>query len=193
MPSVSIVDPSEPIAADAVVIGLTTTPAGPRPAAGAKPVDALLGRQLASALKAVGATGRPDEVIKIPTLGLAPFPLVVTTGLGDQATDAEQLRRAAGAALRTLTGARHVHIAMDGPSGALAEGALLGSYAFTAYKSGATPPALRRITISGAAQPLANAQLRHARVVAEAVCRTRDLVNTPPNDLYPQTFADAAA
>jgi leucyl aminopeptidase len=37
------------------------------------------------------------------------------------------------------------------------------------------------------------AELRRARTVVDAVTRTRDLVNTPPNDLYPETFAARAA
>jgi leucyl aminopeptidase len=39
----------------------------------------------------------------------------------------------------------------------------------------------------------ARAALRHAKVVADAVAFTRDLVNVPPNDLYPQTLADRTA
>jgi leucyl aminopeptidase len=35
--------------------------------------------------------------------------------------------------------------------------------------------------------------LERVRVVADAVALTRDLVNTPPSDLYPETFADRAA
>jgi len=85
MAAVSLVDPSAPISADAVVVGIVSGPDGPRLAPGAKPVDAALGKRLAAALKAAGASGKPDEVIKIPTLGLAPFPLVVATGLGPDA------------------------------------------------------------------------------------------------------------
>ena len=35
--------------------------------------------------------------------------------------------------------------------------------------------------------------LRRATVVATAVTTARDLVNTPPNDLFPETFAARAA
>ncbi len=81
MASVSLVDPSAPLSADAVVVGVLAGPDGIALAPGAKPVDAALGRQLVAALKAAGAAGKSDEVTKIPTLGLAPFPLVVGTGL----------------------------------------------------------------------------------------------------------------
>ena len=103
-------------------------------APGAEPVDEALGGAARGAATA-GATGRPDEVVKIPTLGLAPFPLVVGPASGADAADAEAVRRGVGAALRGLSGKRRVHVAIDAPVAALAEGAQLGAYAFTAYKS----------------------------------------------------------
>jgi leucyl aminopeptidase len=188
MPSVSVTSPTAAIRADAVVIGVRSTKDGARPAPGAEPVEAALGQRLAEALRALGAKGRPEEILKIPTLGLADYPLVVCAGLGDDPSDGEAARRAAGAALRALTGVRRVHLALDAPAGALAEGALLGAYAFTSYKS--KPPKQELRTITLAAPASARAEVRRAAVVAEAVALTRDLVNTPPNDLYPQTFAE---
>jgi leucyl aminopeptidase len=193
MTAVSLADPSAPIAADAVVVGVVSSADGPKLAPGAKPVDAVLGSRLITALKAAGASGKPDEVTKIPTLGLAPFGLVVATGIGPDAQQSEQVRRGVGAALRALTGKKHVHIAIDAPVDAVAEGALLGTYAFTTYKSSATKPALRKITIAAKSAPGATAALRRARVVAEAVFAARDFINTPPNDLYPESFAARAS
>jgi leucyl aminopeptidase len=197
MPKISLVAPSAPLTADAVVVGVVEDEGGARPAPGADVVDQALGGRLGAALQAVGASGRSDEVLKIPTLGLAGFPLVVATGVGPEPTD-EALRRAVGAALRQLTGKRTVHLALDGPPRALAEGAALGSYAFTAYKSDAKPAALRAVTIGRAADKSANAdkagragkdELKRAAAVSDAIGFVRDLVNTPPNELYPATFA----
>ena len=84
-----------------------------------------------------------------------------------------------------------MHIALDAAPGAVTEGALLGAYAFTEYKSRASRAELR--TIALAAPTAARSAVRRATVVADAVCRARDLVNTPPNDLYPETFAARAA
>jgi leucyl aminopeptidase len=190
MPSVSVTAPTAAIRADAVVVGVQSTKDGPQLVGGAERVDEALGGRLYDALRTLGAKGRPDEIVKIPTLGLADFPLVVGTGLGDDASSAEAARRAAGAALRALTGHRRVHLAMDAPAGALTEGALLGAYAFTEYKSAAAKPVLRAITI--AAPTSARAEVRRAVIIAGAVTLTRDLVNTPPNDLYPETFAARA-
>lgn len=192
MPSVAAAAPSVASAADAVIVGIRPGPDGPRLAAGARLIDEALGRRLVAALRAVGADGRPGEAIKIPTLGRAPFALVVATGLGSERSP-EQLRRGVGAAMRAVAGQRLAHVAIDGPIGALAEGALLGCYQFTAYKSTPGPAAPRRITIAAEPTPATRAALRRARVVADAVNLTRDLVNTPPNDLYPETFAARAA
>lgn len=191
MPSVSVVAPTAAIRADAVVVGVRSTKDGPRLAAGAEPIDAALGGRLHDALRTLGAKGRPDEVHRIPTLGQADFPLVVAVGLGDDPSDAEAARRAAGAALRVLTGHRRVHIALDAPAGPLAEGALLGCYAYTEYKSNPAKTALRTITL--AAAPSARSEVRRAAVVASAVSLARDLVNAPPNDLYPASFAERSA
>lgn len=191
MPSVSLVARDSALRADAVVVGVRSTKGGAHLVSGAEPVDTALGGQLSKALDALGAKGKPDEVAKIPTLGLADFPLVVATGLGDDPADPEAARRAVGAAIRKLTKSRRVHIAIDGPVGALAEGALLGAYRFTEYKSSAPRDALRTVTLSGTSND--RAELRRATTVAEAVILTRDLVNTPPNDLYPQAFAERAS
>ena len=201
MVSLSITDPSAPIAADAVVVGLLPGARGPRLAAGAKVVEATLGSRLRSALAALGARGGAEEVHKIPTLGLAPFPLVVAAGLGDDPKNPESVRRAVGAAVRALSASAHVHIAIDAAVGVLAEGAGLGAYSFTTYKSTATKPALRKITIGAATGgPPGNkgvaaggsAELRRAKAVVGAITRTRDLVNTPPNELFPASLAERA-
>ena len=191
MPSVSLVAPSAAIRADAVVVGLRSTSDGPELLPGAEAVDEALQGRLLAGLRALGAKGSGDEVTKLATLGLADYPLVVAAGFGDDPVDPEAARRAAGAALRGLSGSRRVHLAIDAPVGALAEGVLLGSYAFTAYKSNAAKPALRTVTIAG--PTAARADVRRAVVITDAVNLTRDLVNTPPNDLYPETFATRAA
>jgi leucyl aminopeptidase len=191
-PAVRLVERGTPPACDAVVVGVLSGPNGSlRLAPGAREVDAVLGRRLLDALQAAGATGRGDEVIKIPTLGRAPFGLVLAAGVGDT-LHAESARRAVGAALRSAKAQASVHVSIDAPVDALVEGALLGSYAFTAYKSNGPARQLRRVSIAGDIDTDARAALRRARIVATAVNRARDLVNTAPNDLYPETFATQA-
>jgi len=96
---------------------------------------------------------------------------------------------------------------------AIAEGALLGAYSFTAYrgkeKNGAeksskngkngtdrkdTSAPLAEIALVGAkARDKAHkAAVERAQVLAEEVHRARDLINTPANGLDPKTFAAEA-
>ncbi|MDT4891833.1 MAG: leucyl aminopeptidase [Pseudonocardiales bacterium] len=187
-PAVSFVDPADPVAADAVVVGVRPGSGRRRFANGGAAIDAAFGGRLAAALDALGAKGKAGEVLRIPTLGLAPFPLIVTTGLGAD-DSAESIRRAVGAAIRSVGEARTVHVAIEGAIGAVTDGVLLGNYAFTAYKSFPAKRTLRRVTVPAMADASGRAELRRSRVLGEAVNVTRDLVNTPPNDLYPETFA----
>ena len=189
MPAVSLADPAAPIAADAVVVGVLPGAGGPRLAPGAQPVNKAVRSRLLAALKDVGATGAAEQVHVLSSFALADFAAIIAVGLGDDARDAEAVRRAVGAALRQGGRYAKVQIAIEAPVDAIAEGALLGSYTFTAYKSAPAKAALRTVVISAAANAGHRAALRRAKIVAEAVIRARDLVNTPPNDLYPETFA----
>src|SRR5215475_1941022 len=60
MPTVSLVSAASLDKDAAVVIGVHP---GPEPAAGSAPVDDALGGRLLAALGALGATGKPDEVL----------------------------------------------------------------------------------------------------------------------------------
>ena len=79
-PTVSVATPSAPLKADVVVVGVRRTSDGPQLVSGAETIDKQLGGRLLAALRSLGATGRVDEVLKIPTLGLTDVPLVVGTG-----------------------------------------------------------------------------------------------------------------
>ncbi len=206
--AVSLVDPAAAAPADAVIVGALAASGGLALAPGAEAIDQALGGRLLAGLSAVGAKGRADEVTKIATLGLAEPPVVVVVGLGDQdpaALDAEVVRRAVGAGLRALSGTGRVHIAIGATgstagadaalAAAIAEGALLGAYTFTIYKSSPPPAPLRRLSIasSGAKDRAAKAALKRSQIIVDAVTATRDLVNTAPNELYPQTLAERTA
>jgi leucyl aminopeptidase len=202
MTSVFLIDSAAPLTADVIVVATVSTGNGVALADGAAGVDAALGGVLLEALRAVEATGRADEVIKIPTLGKGTSPLVVATGLGagqPGVLEPEAVRRAVGTALRNVNSAKRIAVAIGAGTDpevvtAISDGALLGSYRFTKYKSAAQPSPLRRvdIAVSEPAQAAARAALRRSRIVTEAVNNTRDLVNTPANHLNPVTFADYA-
>jgi leucyl aminopeptidase len=186
---------------DAVVVGLLPAddPDGkgaPRLAPGAAEVDAAFDGGLAELLAVVGAAGKADEVTKLATRGAIAAPLLVAVGLGapgeDGAPGPEQVRRASGTAARALAGTtRAVSTLGRADLAAAAEGTLLGAYTFTEYKAGAGRRPLAEMGLLADGDG-AQAVLDRATAVAGAVATARDLVNTPPNDLFPASFAQRA-
>ncbi|MFJ2112541.1 MULTISPECIES: leucyl aminopeptidase [unclassified Streptomyces] len=194
--------------ADVIVVGVAKGSGGPVAAQGAEAVDQAFDGRLAAVLETLGASGGEGEVTKLPSPAGLKAPVVLAVGLGpvpdkNGTYDPETLRRAAGTAARALTGVRKAVFALPVEASedieAIAEGALLGAYAFTAYQgaakgeSGPKRP-LAEVTIVGA-KPRDKAHKAAAdRAVAltEEINRARDLVNTPPNDLTPEAFAAVA-
>ncbi|MET9926456.1 MULTISPECIES: leucyl aminopeptidase [unclassified Streptomyces] len=205
--------------ADALVVGVAKT-AGSKSgnlvlAPGAEAVDKAFGGKLASVLATLGAVGAEGELTKLPAPSGLKVPVVIAVGLGpvpdkEDAYDAEALRRAAGTAARALSGFKKAGFALPAGSvedaAAVAEGALLGAYAFTAYQGGENKLAPKDAKDSGPKLPLAEitlvgakprdkaykAAVERALALAEEINRARDLINTPPNDLYPESFAAVA-
>ncbi|MET7984009.1 MULTISPECIES: leucyl aminopeptidase [unclassified Streptomyces] len=197
--------------ADAIVVGVAKGPKGPVVAPGAEAVDNAYDGGLAGILETLGATGSEGEVTKLPAPSGFKAPVVVAVGLGavpeDEAGyDAEALRRAAGVAARALAGAKKAAFALPvsdaADAGAVAEGARMGAYGFDAYKEtgrsegakGRKGP-LGEVTLLGCKPRDAayKAAVARATAVTEELNRARDLVNTPPNDLNPESFAAVAA
>lgn len=139
------------------------------------------------------ASGKLGTVTVLPGVGTAAR-RVVLVGLG-KASDGD-LRFAAGAAARSC-GKRPGTVVLGIPTqsdravSAVAEGALLGSYVFTDYKSDADSDDEEYFTdwlVAGGSE----SAVERAKVIAGAVAATRDLVNTPPLDLFPASFAEIA-
>ena len=195
------------VEADAVVVGVIKESGGAVPVAGTKDVDEALGGSLAQTLATLGATGEAGEITKIPSAGRLAAPLIAAVGMdapaggGDATFDPEVLRRAAGAAVRGLLQARppasteDMRIALALPArdsaeaAAVALGALLGGYSFRRYRSEPAPGA-SLIVLAHASD--ATEAVHRAQALADAVALVRDLVNTPPSDLVPATFAARA-
>ncbi len=187
---------------DAVIVGVHSGENGLELGAGASGVDSALGGKLAEVLAQLGATGTAGEVTKLATLGAISAPVVAAVGLGkpEKADDAETVRRAVGAAVRSLAGTAKVGVVLtaDGaPLRGAAEGALLGAYDYVAFKSSKAPTykePVKTITlvVPDAADKAAKAEVKRATAVAGAVLRARDWINTPPNHLRPPHFAEQA-
>jgi leucyl aminopeptidase len=189
---------------DAVVVGLLTAAGddtAPRLAPGAEDVSEAFrtaDTDLPALLAIAGASGKADEVVKLPTRGAISAPLLVAVGLGEPEADgspgAEAVRRASGAAARALAGTGSAVSTLGRIDlAAAAEGTLLGAYTFTDYRSNGTGRApVGRVGLVADSAGDAEATLRTATAVAQAVRTARDLVNTPPNDLFPESFAARA-
>jgi len=180
------------LTADALILGVTED--GAISPHGQLDDDALAALSaLAAKLEPSGAVGATTV---LPGMGLA-AQRVVLVGLGDGST--ADLRLAAGSAARECgKDPASVVIAIeadDHGTAALAAGALMGAYRFTDYKSDVAFDEDATDEDSGTSWLMAGASesaLERGRIVAGAVVGTRDLVNTPPLDLFPASFAEIA-
>ena len=200
--------PVAEVAADAIVVGVYKDGESVALSPGAAAVDAALGGTLAETLATLGATGSAEETVRVPSAGRLAAPLVVAVGLGDAgdgevvgAYGLEDLRRAVGAAVRSLAGKEKVAVALAGSGAevlaATAEGAALGAYTYDGLKTGdaasrKSPVAEVLLVTEAAPDAETQAAAARAQVIGEAVTATRDLINTPPSHLFPQAFVEAA-
>ena len=156
------------------------------------PVTALAPKGLLEALVAVGAKGTEGEVTRL----LIDGSLVTAFGLGDASEiDDEAVRRGVGAAARALNDVERAAISAEFGVAPVVEGLLLGGYTYTGLKSqaevqddentAAETPQTTEVTVVSADEDEYNA----AVIVAESVNLARDLVNTPANYLYPESYA----
>ncbi len=193
--------PAASVRTDAVVIGVAKGPKGLVLAPGSESVAAAFGKGLLPALTGLGGTGKAEEITRLASLGATKAAVVVAVGLGDVAKeyDPELLRRATGAAVRALAGTASVTLALPAADArslrAVAEGGLLGAYAFTAYRTTSLAdhkPPVASLTVATGLGKEAKTVVRRADVVTRAVKLARDLVNTPPSHLHPVELAAAA-
>ncbi|WP_193104573.1 leucyl aminopeptidase [Brachybacterium sp. FME24] len=196
MPSISVSDASlRDVAADVLVLPLL-------PGADGAPSTVPDSPEISEAIAGLDASAARGDVHRIPSYGLAAASSLLLVGLGEEdlsAAGTEDLRLAFGAATRALSGVASAAIALPGGTAeqqaAALEGAALGAYAFAAHKTGtgASAPknALGAVTLLSR-DGSATAAAERAAVLSEIVDITRDLVNTPPNLLYPAEFARRA-
>ncbi len=186
---------------DALVVGVIKTDDAPRIAG--DPLPRAVTKSLNGQLKALGVTGGADELLRVPAGDDVNAAIIILTGLGAEsdASTPETLRRAAGAALQGADGFEKVGLALPvetaAETGAVAEGALMGSYRFDTYrakdeKNPTVQPQKIELVVASTRDREVRAAVDRARVVAQSVAGTRDLINAAPNDLPPAKFADRA-
>ncbi|HZN81881.1 MAG TPA: leucyl aminopeptidase [Mycobacterium sp.] len=161
-------------------------------------LDAAAVGEIDVALEALGAKGGTDQVTRVVAPSL-PVGSVVAVGLGKERDTwpADVIRRAAGAAARSLNGTEAVITTLsDLDLSAAIEGLILGAYRFTDFRSSKTAPkdaGLREITaLTKDTKAKSKTAAERATAIATAVATARDLVNTPPSHLYPDEFAKRA-
>ncbi|HTR68970.1 MAG TPA: leucyl aminopeptidase [Mycobacteriales bacterium] len=194
---------------DALLVGVASKGRSIVLAPGSESVDKAMKKRLASALGDLVATGKAGEVTKLATLGATTAPLVVAVGLGPapargETYSAEAIRRAVGTGVRALAGTRRIATGLAATNGdgadltAVAEGAVLGGYAFTKYRSRASSGSHKKaagtvtIVVPDAKDATAKSVVARAVALGDAVTLCRDLVNTPASDLHPADLAQVA-
>lgn len=188
-----------PAESDVVVIGIAA-PAGPgdgAPVVVAPGLEATVTGAVAEVAHAVGASTKVGSTTRVPAPEGVPGASVVLVGLGasdDEVSD-ETLRRAAGAAARACRGLGSTLVLLDAERAEpVALGAGLGSFRpakVTGSDGGdddEKSDSVKVFVAEGGADAVAR-----AATIAECVGLARDLVNTPPNLLFPGSFADRAA
>ena len=199
MPSVALThsDPAT-LSADALVVGAVAVD-GVATLVRGHGLPRNAAAHIKSALVTVGASGKAEEVTGLVAVPGVKAKRVLVVGLGKGTpttppTSPEVLRRAAGAATRAVSKNASVVLALPTPTeemvAAVAEGAYAGGYQIHRHTAKDAPePKVGKIQV---VTTLADKGLTaRVEVLGAARAWCQDLVNTPPNMLYPQSFADA--
>ncbi len=146
-------------------------------------------------------SGKQNEVLLLPAPDDIKAERILLVGLGrkDQVS-AEKVRQAGGKASGYLRDMGMKSIALStvalssfkiSPS-VFIEGALLGLYKFNRYKAGNNNRKIDGFTLLSKASKGLDEELKWAGTLCSSVNFTRDMVNTPANDMTPTHLAKAA-
>ncbi len=149
-------------------------------------------------LSNAGFEGKPQEVHSWPDGDR----VAALVGIGEAAdVDMQSIRRAAAAIARSFGRQRRVAIQLPDDTEldtslmcqAIAEGATLGSYQYSTFKSDSDVPKLVRIDVVCGSGAKSQAALDLGAAIASAQAVARDLVNEPGGSLTAPVFARRAA
>jgi leucyl aminopeptidase len=107
----------------------------------------------------------------------------------------ENLKTAAVTVAKAIKGYKYKSISVDVNKDniqALIEGFVLGGYEFNTYKSKSKKSKIKNIYLTSENIEELSSLFEEALIIAEATCFTRDIVNTAPDDMYPQVMAKLA-
>lgn len=193
LPRVSLTDSAlSAIDCDVLILGVTPGESGPTVADPS--IDSAEAEFVGQAIEALSMKAKADEIKQLPAPTHWVAKSVVLVGVDSTEPSAAEVRYAAGAGVRAAGRKARIGVSLPGlsplHSQAAIEGALLGGYRFDGHKSQKDDDvAWESLVVRGA---LGKEELKRATVTAEAVWWVRDRVNTPPNELYPETLAALA-
>ena len=153
-------------------------------------LDSAVTAGLARHLADMGLSVSSDDSHVLPGSDALMAKKVITVGLGSATPSIDELREAAGRGVRAAGRVGHIALALpvdSSSSQAVVEGALLGGYRVSAKKKPSDDPLWSTLSVIGDVDSDA---VDRARLVAQSVWFVRDLVNTPPNELYPESFSE---
>ncbi|GAB5535612.1 MAG: hypothetical protein Rubg2KO_18610 [Rubricoccaceae bacterium] len=147
------------------------------------------GNPVSVAFEDAQATSSPSVVIRE---GEGPRRLAVVASDTPEGDEGWRWAAAAAAELAMSIKAERVAIAVPEPdaAGALVEGFRLGAYRFETYRTGEASPAIELTVRVDDASDAARQFVEEADIRAEVTCRTRDLVNLPPDAKMPAELAE---
>lgn len=192
LPSIDVVS-KLPKGIDVLILGLNSTEKDSVLVGGLD--DSKVNDEILQIAKALGAKPKTSSVTLIPNLK---GPHTIVVGLGETTDNYENIRKAVGNAVRkasSLSSEKGLKLAIslaltqDSAAQAALVGAILGSYEYA--KLSENPP-VKIQKISLLAKGISKHVVAQAEIIAAAVCQAREWVNTPPNLLYPQSFAETA-
>jgi leucyl aminopeptidase len=174
----------------------------------AERVDGALGGALSRLIDSGGIKGKLNQVTILHTLAKMPPERVAVVGLGkkDDMTP-DNVRTAVAEACRALrkSGATTVAAVALGvgyaaiesltSAQAITEGGILGLYSFRKHMTSPADGEVKRLTVIDSdveKQGALEEGVRRGKIVGEAVCMARDLVNEPSNYMTPTILAEAA-
>lgn len=117
---------------------------------------------------------------------------------GVDSKDSDDIRSATSAMIKALKSSNYESVAFsaikENSLGAMVEGVVLGGYEFNEYKSEPKKSKLQEISIASNELDFKklNSIFDGALIISKATCFTRDIVNTAPQELNPETFASLA-
>lgn len=174
----------------AIVVGVVDTEKGPALAGSGVPTSPVTKDALANInLKGLGASAKLESIARTQ---LQDGTIVGLVGVGSGSLSPDDARGIGGAIARHFGEFSKVildlPLASANAVAAAIEGASIGNYAFETYKGKPKGLQLKEI-VALTSKKVAPAELERIAVLTEAVHTTRDLVNTPPNELFPAAMA----